>query len=80
MSPKLGGTIHSLVDLKSQKLELQTRKKHKDNNKKELGEGGGVAKVRSYILAIEKPKKKKLFKVFSKRYQSVNQLLDAIKN
>ncbi len=48
---KLGGTIRVLLDLKSQKLELQTRKKE-DNNKKELGEGGGVAKVWSYLLAI----------------------------
>jgi len=26
-------------------VELQTRRKEEDNNKKELGEGGGVAKV-----------------------------------
>lgn len=45
------GTIRVLLDLKSQKLELQTRKKEEDNNKKELGDGGGVAKVWSYLLA-----------------------------
>jgi hypothetical protein len=37
--------LNFLLDLKSQKLELQTRKEHKDNNKKELGDGGGVAEA-----------------------------------
>jgi hypothetical protein len=41
----LGEPFTFSFDPKSQKLELQTRKKHEDNNKKELGDRGGVAKV-----------------------------------